>query len=371
MTNLPGRPVATVALTITLPLLIVAGAERALAQSQSCEVTISVTSATTANALQIELDHSAAQPGGFSKFDCVVTGAPPALTDVNVDGPTVEVAWVDQANVFTGPSVFASCQFFPTVPPASLNAADFVPTVKDCTKGNPPVPCTPTVSVAIGSCTDVEPVCGNFAPEIGEACDEGGDGDTGCTSHCTPSGDCTDLPLAGCRTGAAGRSKIQLRNDTKNVADNKKDQGRYDLKSGAATDLEEFGDPVAGTPSYHWCVYDDEGLVLGAEVPGGGTCDGKPCWKKAGSTKFRYKSKTGDADGIAQLKLTAGVDGKASIGLKGKSKLGNFVAPHLMPLDGTVVSQLVVENGVDSLCFETTFPTAGKNDDKQYSAKGP
>lgn len=42
-----------------------------------------------------------------------------------------------------------------------------------------------------------------------------------------------------------------------------------------------------------------------------------------------------------------------------------------MPLDGTVISQLIVEDGVDSLCFSTGFTNAGKNEDKQYSAKGP
>ena len=343
-------------------------AERASAQSQTCEVTISVTNAMTANALQIELDHSTAPAGGFSKIDCVVTGAPPAFTDINVDGDTVEVAWVNPGTAFAGPSVFATCQSIPGVPPATLNAGQFVPTVKDCTVGNPPVPCSATVSVAVGACTDVEPVCGNYATEIGEACD--GDEDDDCSERCTPLGGCTDLPIAGCRTGAPGRSKIQLRNDTKNPIDNKKDQGRFDWKNGAATDLAEFGNPVTGTPVYHWCVYDEEGLALGAEIPGGGTCDGKPCWKAAGSTKFQYKSKNGDADGVAQLKLAAGADGKASIGIKAKSKLGNFVAPHGMPLDGVVRSQLIVEDGVDSLCFETTF-TSGKNDEKQYSAKGP
>ncbi len=375
MIQLPGRLVPIRYLTLLAMLELLAstflGAERAHAQSQRCEVVISVTNAMTANALQIELNHGAAQAGGFSKLDCVMTGAPPAFTDVNVDGATVEVAWVNQANVFTGPSVFASCQYFPTVPPAVLNAAQFVPTVKDCTVGNPPVPCSATVNVAIGSCEDVEPVCGNFAPEIGEACDEGDDADEGCTEHCTPSGGCTDLPLAGCRSSAPGRSKIQLRNDTKNIADNKKDQGRYDWKNGNATDVADFGDPVNGTPSYHWCVYDNEGLVLGAEIPGGGTCDGKPCWKSAGSTKFQYKSKNGDADGVAQMKLTAGVDGKAAIGIKAKSKLGDFVAPHLMPLDAPVTAQLIVEVGVDSLCFETVFTNASKNEEKQFSAKGP
>ena len=371
MNVISGRTPVRILLTLALPTLLLGGAEPALAQSKRCEVIIAVTNAVQANALQVEVNHSAAPAGEFSKVDCVVTGAPPALAEIDVGGPIVEVAWVNLASLFVGPKVFASCQFFLSSPSETLDAADFVPTVKDCTKGNPPVACTASFSVAIGSCTDVVPVCGNFAREIGEACDEGPNGDETCTSRCTPSGGCTDEPLAGCRAGAAGRSKIQLRDDPNDAADNKKDQGRFDWKNGAATDIEDFGDPVAGTPSYHWCVYDEDGLVLGAEIRGGGTCDGKPCWKKSGATKFQYKSKSGDADGVAQLKLTAGGEGKASIGVKAKSKIGNFVAPRPMVFTPRSISQLVVENGVSSTCFSTLFSLAGKNDTREYSAKGP
>jgi hypothetical protein len=341
------------------------------AQSQSCEVLISITNPTTANAIQIEIDHSAAQPGGFSKFDCTVTGAPPALATVNTDGDTVEIAWAHPTVAFNGPSVFASCQFFPSVPPATLDAGDFVPSVVDCSLGNPPVPCSPNVSVSVGACSTVEPVCGNFAPEIGEPCDEGPTGDATCTAKCTPSGGCSDLPLPGCRTGLPGRSKLQIKDNVKDSADNAKDQGRFDWKSGAATMASDFGDPVTGLPTYHWCVYDDGELVLGAEIPGGGVCAGKPCWKNAGSTGFQYKSKGGDADGVGQMKLKAGGDGKASIGVKAKSKLGLFAAPKSLPLTGPVRSQVVVENGPSLVCFETEFTSPSKNEPKQYSAKGP
>lgn len=352
-------------------LLVAASGDLALAQSQRCEVVISIDNAITANAIQIEVDHGAAQAGGFSKFDCTATAAPPALTTVNVDGDTVEIAWVDQAHVFAGPSVFASCQFFPSMPPAVLDAADFVPTVKDCSLGNPPIPCSPSVSVAIGGCTEVAPVCGNFAPEIGEPCDEGPSGGPTCTGQCTPKAACSDFPLPDCRTGSAGKSKIQLKNNTKDVSDNAKDQGRYDWKGGAATELAELGDPLSETGSYHWCVYDDGKLVLGAEIPGGGTCAGKPCWKAAGSGGFQYRDKPGSAHGVAQLKLKAGSEGKASIGVKAKSKAGSFAAPASMPLAGPVKSQFVVENGVEFVCFESDFTAPSKNEAKQYSAKGP
>jgi hypothetical protein len=57
--------------------------------------------------------------------------------------------------------------------------------------------------------------------------------------------------------------------------------------------------------------------------------------------------------------------------VKAKSKVGNFVAPHGMPLAGPVVSQLLIAEGFESDCYETSFPVSSKNDTKQFSAKGP
>lgn len=342
----------------------------ASAANQRCDVVISVTNAIQANALQIVLDHSGAPAGDFSRDGCVITGAPPAFAEVSVDGDAIDIAWVNQVSTFSGPAVFATCQYSTNSPTAPLDAGDFLPSVKDCTSGIPPVACSPTVSVAVANCTEVESVCGNSTTELGEACDDGPAGSAVCTSRCTLSAGCTDLPLFGCRTGAPRRSKLVLRNDTK-VATNEKDQGQFDWKNGAATTAEEFGDPVDGAPSYYWCVYDADGLVVGARVRPGGTCDGKPCWSRPKATKLQYKNKYANTFGVSQLRLVAGPDGKASIRVKAKSKVANFVAPHGMPLTEPVMSQFLVANGNESLCFEASFAVAGKNDPKQYSAKGP
>jgi hypothetical protein len=118
-------------------------------------------------------------------------------------------------------------------------------------------------------------------------------------------------------------------------------------------------------------VYDSQGLVFGARVRPGGTCDGNPCWKRSSPEKLQYQSKLGNTFGVSQMKLAAGPAGKASIRVKAKSKVGNFVAPHGMPLTGPVISQLLISEGFDSRCFETTFSAISKNDPKQFSAKGP
>jgi hypothetical protein len=362
---------STVILNLGFALAFALVAMRAEAANQRCDVVISVTNALQANALQIAVDHSSAPAGDFTRDGCVITGAPPAFTEVSVDGEAVDIAWINQASTFNGPAVFATCKYFTNDPTATLLASHFVPSVKDCTRGIlPPVACTPTVSVAVASCTQVEPVCGNSITELGEACDEGPAGDATCTSRCTLTAGCTDLPLAGCRTGAPRRSKIGVRDNTK-AATNEKDQAQWDWKNGGATTAEELGDPVNEAPSYYWCVFDSQGLVFGARVRPGGTCDGKPCWKRSSPEKIQYQSKLGNTFGVSQMKLAAGPGGKASIRVKAKSKVGNFVAPHGMPLSGPVISQLLISEGFDSRCFETTFAVPSKNDTKQFSAKGP
>lgn len=357
---------------VTLGFVLSSGlsATFASAANQRCDVVISVAGTVQANALQIALDHSSAPAGDFSRDGCVITGAPPAFAEVSVDGHALDIAWINQASTFNAPAVFATCKYFTNDPSVTLEASDFVPSVKDCTRGVPPVPCTPSISVAVANCTQVEPVCGNSITELGEACDEGAAGDANCTSRCTLTGGCTDLPLAACRTGAPRRSKIKVSNNTK-AAVNEKDQAQWDWKNGAATTAAEFGDPINDAPSYYWCVYDSQGLVFGARVRPGGTCNGNPCWKRLSPDKLEYLNKPGNTYGVSQLRLAAGPAGKAAIRVKAKSKVGNFVAPHGMPLAGSVISQLLIAEGLESDCFETSFPVSSKNDAKQFSAKGP
>jgi hypothetical protein len=245
--------------------------------------------------------------------------------------------------------------------------ADFSPiTVLDCTESaNPVTPCgpAPTFSATIGTCS----VCGNGTVELGEQCETT---DPNCNPDCTLAGNCSDTPVLGCKVSAAtGKSKIQLKSDD----DNTKDGGQYQWAKGAETMLAEFSDPVnTAAIAYRLCVYDGDGLVAAKEVPSQGTCDGKPCWKASGTKGFQYKSKTGVSDGIVGIKLASGAAGKSQVKVQLKGKGGNFVAPPLPLTEPGVIAQLIIDDGQPSpVCFQTTFPAAAKNDEKQFSAKGP
>lgn len=312
---------------------MVLGSATASLADQSCDVTIEATNTTTLNALQIDVDYAGV---GATIIGCTFT--PAGLTSVHDNGnDTATLAWADNTTAFHTPSIYAVCNL---VAPGNLVAGDFGLTVVDATVGpllEDAVP-QPTMQV-----TDVT---------------------------CEVASSCSLTPLGGCKQSTApGKNKLQLKDDIKNPASDAKDQGQFQWKKGAATDVSEFGDLVNGTGSVSWCVYDAGSLIKGVTVPAGGTCDGKPCWKATGTSGFGYKSKNGDVGGVAGIKLKAGADTKAQVQVKAKSKVGNYSSPDL-PLIQPVESQVVVDDGVNNpVCFSVLFNLATKNEDKQYQAK--
>lgn len=355
---------AGAAFAAVIPLAVAAGP--ALAQT-SCPVTFAISNAATPEALQYEV---AITPGAAAQGDFVSCAtAPSGIVDFNTDLNTLEVGWATDTVAFAGPGDFATCIF--SGPGAvTLLPADFSSIlVLDCTESADPItPCAPvpTFGVTIGTCS----VCGNGTVEPGEQCETT---DPNCNPDCTLQGNCTDAPIAGCKVSAAAlKSKLQLKDNTADPLDNAKDSGQYQWKNGAVTTVGELKDPVNTVGvDYRLCIYDGDGLVAAHEVPSQGTCDGKPCWKASGSTGFQYGNKNGLVDGISQVKLKAGDAGKSSVSVKLKSKTGAFASPPLPLTEPTVKAQLVIDDGVTPVCFETTLQTATKNEPKQYSAKGP
>lgn len=309
---------------------VLAAPSMALAQGKLCPVEISVTSTETIGALQITADYAAAAALG-DIVDCTV--APTGLDDVDVDDVANDVVlgYADSTG-FTGPALFATCYFKVNneADPAPV-AGNFSISLDDASNTDvPPDPITPTLGVTVGACV--------------------------------PSGSCSFTPATGCKLPfASGKSQLKFKDN----ADNTKDQGQFQWKSGSATLLTEFGTPLDSGETYSWCLYDGGELVRGSDVPAAGDCDGKPCWKAAGTTGFQFK---GDVEGIAQIKLKSGADGKAQVQVKGKSKVGNFETPTL-PLSTNVVSQLVIDNGMTSTCFQSTFTAPSKNDVASYGSK--
>ena len=164
---------------------------------------------------------------------------------------------------------------------------------------------------------------------------------------------CPMFPLDGCHAPfVAGKSALSLRVSD----DGSRDSLKWKWKKGAATSISEFGDPVDGADGYAVCLYDELADVpyLASEqlVDAGGTCAGKDCWK-GNARLFKFKNKTGDgSDGITNLKMKEGTDGKAFVGIKGK---GPALALPALPLlvDSQLTMQLISE--ATAGCWEAGY----------------
>jgi cysteine-rich repeat protein len=175
---------------------------------------------------------------------------------------------------------------------------------------------------------------------------------------------CPPIPRPDCREPiTSGKAKIAVRD----TSTHEKDRLTWMWGSGEDTPLAAFGDPRLW-PTYTLCIYDDiltspETLVR-ATISAGGKCVGKPCWKSAGSTGFRFSDKLAGTDGIADVLLKAGVGGKAKLVVKGKGSELGLSSSFAVTLPVTV--QLRAANGE---CWSATYSTATKNDGSQFKAR--
>lgn len=162
-------------------------------------------------------------------------------------------------------------------------------------------------------------------------------------------GGCPAAPL-GLPCRGPGKTKLRFVSPEGKLA--------WKWKRGAATALEDWGDPVAGDTRYRLCWYDTlEGLAFletGVEVaPGAG-------WK-AKSSGFVYRRPDGAPPGLDKLKLRAGASGRAKIVAKGKG-----LTPPALPQaqQPAVRVQLVNDAGQ---CWESAFGSpARRNDESKF-----
>jgi hypothetical protein len=181
-----------------------------------------------------------------------------------------------------------------------------------------------------------------------------------------PEGPCSEDPLAGCLQ--PGKALLFI----KELSPDSKDQLLWKWDKGEATDALDFGDPESAT-SYTWCLYEDpdgngsqpSSLLLALEVPPGGVCAGKPCWKALGDKGFKYKDKELMSDGASQLLLKAGDEGKAKVLLKGKGDNLPFPVPFLAFSPNAVITAQLVND--ELTCWETSHsPPFTKNQVDQF-----
>jgi cysteine-rich repeat protein len=233
--------------------------------------------------------------------------------------------------------------------------------------------------------------CGNGIVTPGEGCDDGNldDGDC-CLSTCQPAAagtPCDDEDPCtqedGCSAGVCvgssqpdpicqapsqpGKSSLVLRDRQPDTGDRLK----WKWTQGSAATMQDFGDPVDGATSYKLCVYDEGGtggaprLILGGWIPSGGSCSGRHCWRRAGTSSFRYKDKTRSSDGMQTLILKSKTDGAAKIGAAGKGAGLAFAIPGL-GLAPPVTVQLQSTHGA---CWEAIYRSPTRNRSDLFRAK--
>lgn len=175
-------------------------------------------------------------------------------------------------------------------------------------------------------------------------------------------GACGGTPLAGCRLPAAGAAQLQIRNGTPDT----KDRLQWKWGKGAATPKTAFGHPDVDT-DYRLCMYDGQNALLGhASAPAGGLCNAKapkPCWRESASG-FRYVDKDLTPDGVQQLVLRAGGDGKAKILFKAR---GPTLQTPTLPIAHLPVR--VQLTNTDGACWDAAYSTTQKNDAGTFKAK--
>ena len=172
---------------------------------------------------------------------------------------------------------------------------------------------------------------------------------------------CPSVPRTDCRS--AGRSKFSLtRND-----DQSRDKLQWSWSDGEAVVADDLGDPRSST-QYALCLYAaDEQLRLTMAVPAGAI------WKAQGSTppkSFSFKDKSASSDGVAQLQVKTGVEGKASAKLRGEGvRVPNLTLPILQPMGMTV--QLLNDEPVPQCWTAVYSGEAAKNDGKVLQLRLP
>lgn len=159
-------------------------------------------------------------------------------------------------------------------------------------------------------------------------------------------------PQTGCRVSTTP-TKAQLR-ITERTPDSR-DALAWKWPKGQATSIADFGDPLT-TDTYGLCIYQSGStpdLVLRATAPPGGTCRGRPCWRRVGTRSVRYKDPDRTPDGLDSISLRAGITGRAAIAVKGKGAALSAAGFPPPPPPAELTVQLQATNGS---CWEAAFP---------------
>lgn len=200
--------------------------------------------------------------------------------------------------------------------------------------------------------------CAHMMMSPGTVCDDG----SPCTEidACDISGTCAGFgPPFSCRS--AEKASVVI----KNGPGSDRDLVDYKWTRGAATELIEMGDPTTST-AYTLCVFDNAmRLKLSADVPAGESCGDVSCWRPK-SKGYRYDDDRGLADGVGKIRLTAGLEARSSVHVRGS---GAGLDLPVLPLAAPVTVQVI--NSDTGVCFGTTFSSPSASSTKKFIAKAP
>jgi hypothetical protein len=225
-------------------------------------------------------------------------------------------------------------------------AGTIAPDTTPCDDGDQ---CSGPDVCASGTCAG--PTVGDGTP-----CD---DGDRCSLPDTCIAGICTGVsPAAGCTVSTtSGADALQLKDDPRD----RNDAFAWTWSKGGATPLSAFGDPTTAT-DYAVCIYDEvagvpERILAAPLATGAG-------WRKS-SKGFQFKNDRDQSlGGMTSALLRSGPAGEAGIKLRGKTRV--LGVPDL-PLvqDQAVTVQLVSPTA----CWQSTFGTSVRNDDRQFQAR--
>ncbi len=155
---------------------------------------------------------------------------------------------------------------------------------------------------------------------------------------------CVPMPRGNCRS--AGRSRLVL----EDRANSARDTLSWEWRQGQLSTIADFFDPLT-TANYAFCLYAGaaEDRVASLEIPPGAS------WKLVRARGYRYRDRTGSADGIIKMSLRGSGGDRAQARVRGKGEnLPDFGLSGGLPLP--VVAQLL--NTQSGVCWESRFDAA-------------
>ena len=156
--------------------------------------------------------------------------------------------------------------------------------------------------------------------------------------------------------GAAGPVDVHLRRGIKES----RDRLVWKWRDGGQGDLAQFGNPTTNT-SYALCVYagSAQARVMRADAPAG------PPWTARANRGYRYIDKSRTPDGLSRIVLRGTSSrNRAQLVVRG---VGSDLVMPTLPLQLPVLVQVVTSDGPK--CWEATYSSPKKNNDKQFRDK--